>query len=57
MSRKRNKVSGTKHSTCDKCGLEDPSTVQGTKHRRCGGAPGAARKAKYSVAGIRGTWR
>jgi hypothetical protein len=57
MPRKRAKKSGTSARTCDKCQLQHPSTVEGTKHRRCGGKPGAPIRPKHSVADIRGTWR
>jgi hypothetical protein len=58
MARKRTKSSGTQSCTCDRCGITDPSTVQGTKHRRCGGQQDAPVKAKHSPnGGIRGTWR
>ena len=58
MSRNRNKTSGTSAGTCDLCQEKHPSTVIATKHRRCGGAPGAAARPKHSgVSGPRGTWR
>lgn len=58
MSRNRNKGSGTKTATCDVCLLSHPSTVEGTKHRRCGGAADAPIRAKHSAnSGVRGTWR
>lgn len=54
---RRSKTSGTKMCECSVCGEVDPSTVQNTKHRRCGGAKGAARRAKHSPnIGVRGVW-
>lgn len=55
--KRRNKTSGTRACVCDLCGTKDPSTVQNTKHRRCGGAKGAERRPKHATAsGARGHW-
>ena len=53
----KNKNSGTRSCTCSVCKMRDPSTVQGTRHRRCGGAEGAPRRPKHSATGgNRGVW-
>lgn len=55
--RRRNKTSGTRACVCSLCEMSDPSTVQGTKHRRCGGAKGADRRPKHAASsGARGSW-
>lgn len=57
MATRRNKSSGVKACRCDKCELEHPSTVQGKRHRRCGGKPGAAPLPKHTRGDVRGVWR
>ena len=43
--------------TCVRCGFSAPS-IEGTQHRRCGGAPNAPPRAKVAKAPCadRGTW-
>lgn len=54
---RRNKTSGTKACKCSVCEIQHPSTVQNSKHRRCGGSKGAPIRAKHSPNnGVRGVW-
>lgn len=58
MGRKRQQKNPTSACTCDVCGIKDPSTIQGTKHRRCGGGLDVRLRPKHSPnSGIRGYWR
>ena len=50
-------MSNTTTCICSVCKLEHPSTINGTKHRRCGGGKGEPPKAKYAPRGtVRGYW-
>jgi hypothetical protein len=58
MSNRRTKTSGVSSCKCSVCGEGHPSTVKGTKHRRCGGFMLAPRRPKYAATpGVRGTWQ
>jgi hypothetical protein len=57
MGRRKSKTSGTRSCVCSVCETHDPSTVQNTKHRRCGGSKGAALRPKHAPSsGVRGVW-
>lgn len=57
MAKRNSSPNPAKAGKCDLCGTQGKSVILGTRHRRCGGAPGRPVRAKYSVAGSRGRWQ
>lgn len=45
---KRAHTQNAKHVVCDKCLVEDNSSISGKRHRRCAGQPGSIR-AKHDL--------